>query len=575
MQFLKDTKFKNKLRGMVFVLVGVAAVNGLLALVNLGHVSTIARGVSDRVVPTLESLAGIRFRVQQIRVQALYEMLSNGDKNELETAAANANKEKAAIAELDAKLDKISDDPKQRAAHDVWRASYREWLEHLVKLSALVRTSDMDATRKYQRNDARPSILALIEGLDKDIKYTASVADEGGAAAVAAEKSSRLWIIGGLVFAFALGMLLSEGIGRSMVTPLVQLLSVAKRVAGGDVNVVIDYQSKDELGQFAEAKRGALATQRELLAEFKRVITATAHGQLGVRAEADRFKGVYGELLTGLNEAIENLAKPILFMGSNATSLSASAEQLTTVSTQMGANARTTSERAGVVSAASEEVSKTSQAVATAVEQMNASIREIAKNASEAAKVAASAVQVADTTNSSIAKLGESSAEIGKVIKTITSIAEQTNLLALNATIEAARAGEAGKGFAVVANEVKELAKETAKATEDISQKIEAIQLDTQNAVQAISQISSIIGQINDISNTIAGAVEEQSATSLDIGRNIAESARGSADIARNVTGVASSAHDAMEGATQTQAAAAELSRMSGELREMLTRFAV
>jgi methyl-accepting chemotaxis protein len=239
----------------------------------------------------------------------------------------------------------------------------------------------------------------------------------------------------------------------------------------------------------------------------------------------------------------------------------------------MGQNARLTNERAGVVSAASEEVSKTAHAVATAIEQMNAASRELAKNAADAAKVASAAVQVADTTNGSIGKLGESSAEIGKVIKVITSIAQQTNLLALNATIEAARAGETGKGFGVVANEVKELAKATAEATDDISKKIEAIRVDTQNAMQAIGQISSIIGQINDISNTMAGAVEEQAATSLDIGRNIAESARGSADIARNISGVASSALEATEGAKKTEIAAAELSRMSGDLRQMLARF--
>src|SRR6266478_4203765 len=143
---------------------------------------------------------------------------------------------------------------------------------------------------------------------------------------------------------------------------------------------------------------------------------------------------------------------------------------------------------------------------------MSASIKEIAKNATEAAKVATSAVKVAETTTATISKLGESSNEIGQVIKVITSIAQQTNLLALNATIEAARAGEAGKGFAVVANEVKELAKETAKATEDISRKVAAIQGDSKKSVEAIATVTTIINQINDISSTIATAVEEQSA---------------------------------------------------------------
>ena len=181
---------------------------------------------------------------------------------------------------------------------------------------------------------------------------------------------------------------------------------------------------------------------------------------------------------------------------------------LTSVSQQMSANAEETSAQSGVVSAASEQVSRNLQTVATSTEEMSATIKDIARNTSESVKIASEAVKVATATNVTVTKLGESSAEIGQVIKVITSIAQQTNLLALNATIEAARAGEAGKGFAVVANEVKELAKETAKATEDISRKIEAIQTDTKGAVEAIAAISRVINQVNDISNSIATAVD-------------------------------------------------------------------
>jgi len=255
-----------------------------------------------------------------------------------------------------------------------------------------------------------------------------------------------------------------------------------------------------------------------------------------------------------------------------AGALASSASELTAVSQQMAANAEETAAQAGVASAAAEQVSANVATVATGTEEMGASIKEIAKSANEAARVATSAVKVAERTNKTVAKLGESSAEIGNVIKVITSIAQQTNLLALNATIEAARAGEAGKGFAVVANEVKELAKQTAKATEDISRKIEAIQGDTKGAVEAIAQISTIINQINDIQNTIASAVEEQTATTGEISRNVNEAAKGSNEIAQNITGVAQAARSTTEGAANTKTSADELSRLAINLQKLVSQ---
>jgi methyl-accepting chemotaxis protein len=204
---------------------------------------------------------------------------------------------------------------------------------------------------------------------------------------------------------------------------------------------------------------------------------------------------------------------------------------------------------------------------------MTASIQEIARNSTEAAAVAAEAVAAAQETTVAVGRLGESSTEIGNVVRTITSIAEQTNLLALNATIEAARAGDAGRGFAVVAGEVKDLAQETARATEDISRRVAAIQADTEGAVSSIERISNVIAQISDFQATIAAAVEEQTATTDEMSRTVGDVATRGHAISESVDGVAAAAGSTAEGAAATQGSAHELRELAGQLTGVVSQF--
>ena len=352
---------------------------------------------------------------------------------------------------------------------------------------------------------------------------------------------------------------------------LTDLVTYITKLANGDMTATVDRASSED--QIHEWLMLLKQNIHALVDDVNTLAQASVNGRLGIRADAAKHRGEYRKIVEGFNHTLDTVVDPLKVAASQASSLASSAEELTAVSNQMASNAEETATQANVVSAASEQVSKNVTVVATGSEQMQASIREISKSANESAKVAKAAVAVTEATNATIAKLGESSVEIGKVIKVITSIAQQTNLLALNATIEAARAGEAGKGFAVVANEVKELAKETAKATEEIGQKIDAIQTDTKGAVQAIAEISTIINQINDISNNIASAVEEQTVTTNEIARNVGEAAKGTGEIAKNIGGVALAAQNTTQGATDMQKAAQALSVMAAQLQGLVSKF--
>ncbi|SDY80020.1 methyl-accepting chemotaxis protein [Micromonospora pattaloongensis] len=327
----------------------------------------------------------------------------------------------------------------------------------------------------------------------------------------------------GVLLAVALGVLVARSVRR----PVAAMVDSLERLAEGDLTHEVDVRSDDEIGRMGHA----------------------------------------------LRRALDNVRETVAAVAGSASMLSSSASTLSAASREMSGAAQSTSERAVRVSSAADAVLGNVQTVASSSDQMSASIREIARNAGEAARVGAEAAAAAESTNETIARLGESSAEIGNVVKVITSIAEQTNLLALNATIEAARAGDAGKGFAVVASEVKDLAQETAKATEDISRRVEKIQMDSEGAVGAIAAISQVISRINEFQTTIASAVEEQAATSAEMTRNVAAAADGSGDITKGIAEVADATRSTNAGVTETEHAAGQLAELSAELERLVARF--
>jgi len=318
---------------------------------------------------------------------------------------------------------------------------------------------------------------------------------------------------------------------------------------------------------------GSLMNLSMQLTDYFLVLSGLGGGNLGVMANENTGDDLFNQLGLVTNQVIKKLKNFVMTIKQLVEVLNKNSDGITIMSQQMGKNADETYSSAIVVSSAAEEVQNIMQTVSAGTEEMNVSINEIARNANEAAKVANSSVDIASKTNINIAKLGVSSAEIGKVIKVINSIAEQTNLLALNATIEAARAGEAGKGFAVVANEVKELAKETAKATEDISRKIEAIQNDAKTAIDDINQISTVINKINDFQNTIASAVEEQTATTSEISRNIIDISTGSSEIAKNIASVAKLAQTTSGGTKEVLKSTNDLIKISENLKDITSEF--
>ena len=414
---------------------------------------------------------------------------------------------------------------------DGWTAfvdAYARWL--VVRDEALLPAAQSDDPADYVRvlgTDAEPLALTFQRELDLVLADVTERLEVGkDAAAAKADLALRVVVVGMLVAVAALvafGLTTASSIRRSVAAVQRSL----EAMAAGDLTVPADVVGRSELGQMA----AALATAQEALR-------------------------------TTLSGVVRN-----------ALATAAAAHEMSAAAQHVRDGAEVASTTTEVVATAAHQVSQNVQSVASGAEQMGASIREISHNAHEAAMVATKAVALSERAAATVTELGASAAEIGDVVKVITSIAAQTNLLALNATIEAARAGEAGRGFAVVAGEVKELARESGQAAEDIAERIAANSGQTASAVAAISEVSQVITSINDFQQTIASAVEEQTATTNEMSRSIVDAASSSSAIADNLAGIAETARSSTEISTRMGIHVDDVARMSAELEESVGRF--
>jgi methyl-accepting chemotaxis protein len=539
------------------IVLAILVALGFLSMNKLAAVNDQSTVISENWLPSVQAVQAVDGLSAVYRVAQGSHILSTSDEEmtKAEADMAKASEDMAAARKTYEPL--ISSDD-ERAIYNDFTKAWDLYLATSAKIKDLSRKNINDKAADLFKGQARAEYDAATASLKKLVDLNVKGAEEASAYGDMLYAATRTVLIGGMIAAVALGVFCGFVVARGITKPLAVLTATMKRLAEGDIEAEIPAtERKDEVGVIARAVLAfkenlrADAARRRAEEEAKKQAEADARRK-SMLDLADRFESSVGGVVTGVTAAADELQ-------ATAQSMSATAEQ--------------TARQSTVVAAASEETTQNVQTVASATEELSASIGEITNQVSESTKIVGDAVRQADETNAKVQSLAEAAQKIGDVVRLINDIAGQTNLLALNATIEAARAGEAGKGFAVVAWEVKTLATQTAKATEEIANQIRAIQESTASSAQAIAGITTTIGRVSEISTAIASAVEEQGAATQEISRNVQQAAQGTQAVSANISGVTQAAQQTGIAAGQVLEAAGELSRNGTVLKSQVADF--
>jgi methyl-accepting chemotaxis protein len=549
---------KAALAGSFSLLAVVAAVQGGLSIVRLGAIDRDVREIADNWLPSVGLLGDISTATRDERVKT-YRYVSTSDTPQL--LAENEKSVRAsqkALADLRRAYEPLITSPEERAIYDRFSTTWATYTARLEEIIGL-----MQAGRRAEALTllAGADTLALAQNATKALQENLALNKRGAKVSVdqavgsAASAVTTAWIAMAVTL---LAALLAALFGwRGISRPIEAMTAAMGRLAAGDATLDVPGRDRrDEIG----AMSAAVQVFKDNLIRARTLEEETALARAGAEAQrkaaardmADAFERAVGGVIGGLSAA--------------ATELQATAEQMTATAAQTAA-------QSGTVATAADEAASNVGTVAAAAEELGASVQEIGRQVDGSAALAQAAVGEAGQTAILVRDLSDAAARIGDVVAMISTIAGQTNLLALNATIEAARAGEAGRGFAVVAAEVKELANQTARATEEITGQIGRIQASTDQAVSAIDGIAGRIREISGVATGIAAAVEEQGAATQEIVRNVAQAANGAGAVTANIAGVASAAEETGAAASQVLASATELSRQSEHLGAEVNRF--